>query len=306
MHKWLPNLVAKFWLPNLVLYQTDKNTSVHYGRNGLKFGTLLYPDYHSLKLTIYFALSGSLSLWCQIIHKLVLSWGGNKRNIHFFIRMSDLHAIPITNITHSAGYTVEMGVSAGVLTHITLVNNHTAYMHICLQGISCVCIKNYPPEIMQPSSSTCATIVSAENQNGATIIKATFFFCHYSILHENWCLLYWYKISRWYDEKLLSCCRVKICELTNKQGVSQCMAKEILVKNIPLAQENFLIMSPFFITRVASWGPDRRKWLFSEVRGGIWTPHLPVLIKISADKRPLNQLTVKNLFFSLFIKTFCL
>ena len=28
---------------------------------------------------------------------------------------------------------------------------------------------------MQPSSSTCATIVSAENQNGATIVKATFF-----------------------------------------------------------------------------------------------------------------------------------
>ena len=27
--------------------------SVHYGRNGLKFGTQLYPDYHSLKLTIF-------------------------------------------------------------------------------------------------------------------------------------------------------------------------------------------------------------------------------------------------------------
>ena len=27
--------------------------SVHYGRNGLKFCTLLYPDYHSLKLTIF-------------------------------------------------------------------------------------------------------------------------------------------------------------------------------------------------------------------------------------------------------------
>ena len=27
--------------------------SVLYGRNGLKFGTLLYPDYHSLKLTIF-------------------------------------------------------------------------------------------------------------------------------------------------------------------------------------------------------------------------------------------------------------
>ena len=52
-----------------------------------------------------------------------------------------------------------------------------------------------------------------------------------------------------------------------------------------------------FITRVASWGPDRRKWLFSEVRGGIWTPHSPVLINISADKRPVNQLTVKNFFF---------
>ena len=30
---------------------------------------------------LYFALSGSLSLWCQIIHKLVFSWGGNKWNI---------------------------------------------------------------------------------------------------------------------------------------------------------------------------------------------------------------------------------
>ena len=70
--------------------------------------------------------------------------------------------MPITNITHSACYTVEMGVSAWVLTRITLENNHTAYMHICLQGISCVCVKNYPPEIMQPSSSTRATIVSAE------------------------------------------------------------------------------------------------------------------------------------------------
>ena len=59
------------------------------------------------------------------------------------------------------------------------------------------------------------------------------------------------------------------------------------------------------ITRVASWGPDGRKCLFSEVRGGIWTPHSPVLIKISADRRPLNQLTVKKLFFSLIIKTFC-
>ena len=31
----------------------------------------------------------------------------------------------------------------------------------------------------------------------------------------------------------------------------------------------------------------------------------PVLIKISADNSPLNQLPVKSLFFSLIIKTFC-
>ena len=38
---------------------------------------------------------------------------------------------------------------------------------------------------MQPSSSTRATIVSAENQNGATIVMATFFFCHYYIVWES-------------------------------------------------------------------------------------------------------------------------
>ena len=48
----------------------------------------------------------------------------------------------------------------------------------------CVCQK-LPTEIMQPSSSTRATIVSAENQNGATVVKATFFFCHYYIVWES-------------------------------------------------------------------------------------------------------------------------
>ena len=28
MHKWLPNLVAKFWLPNLVLYQTAQSWNI--------------------------------------------------------------------------------------------------------------------------------------------------------------------------------------------------------------------------------------------------------------------------------------
>ena len=48
-----------------VIRAAVRSFGVHYGRNGLKFATLLYPDYHSLKSTLYFALSGSLSLWCQ-------------------------------------------------------------------------------------------------------------------------------------------------------------------------------------------------------------------------------------------------
>ena len=38
---------------------------------------------------------------------------------------------------------------------------------------------------MQPLSSMRATIVGAENQNGATIVKATFFFWHYYIIWES-------------------------------------------------------------------------------------------------------------------------
>ena len=112
--------------------------------------------------------------------------------------MSDLHAMPITNITHNALYTVELSESARDLTRITFDNNHTSYKHICLQGIGCVCVKNYPPEIMQPSSSTRATIVSAENQNGATIVKATFFLL--PLLHRigiKWCRRSTRTILKW-------------------------------------------------------------------------------------------------------------
>ena len=48
------------------------------------------------------------------------------------------------------------------------------------------CVKQITPKLMQPSSSARATIVSAENQNGVTIIMALllFFFCHYYIVWE--------------------------------------------------------------------------------------------------------------------------
>ena len=167
----------------------------------------------------------------------------------FCIRISDLHAIMhITNITHSACYTVEMyGVPKRTNPMIMDLHNCLwisiiqlwrsiiqlstiqlwrsiiqswisiimVYLWISIielwisvvelwisiirelwifrwvifllthsryQWIGCVWVKNYPPEIMQPSSSTRATIVSAENQNGATIVKATFLFCHYYIV----------------------------------------------------------------------------------------------------------------------------
>ena len=84
--------------------------------------------------------------------------------------------MPFTNITHNAcRYTVELGTSVKDLTRITLDNNQTVYMHINLQGIGFLYIKNYPPELMQQSSSTRATIVNAENQNNAAVVKAIFF-----------------------------------------------------------------------------------------------------------------------------------
>ena len=56
----------------------------------------------------------------------------------------------------------------------------------------------------------------------------------------------------------------------------------------------------FSITRALTAEIDR----FPRVSVGIWTPHSPMLIKISADNSSLNQLPVKNLFFSIIIKTF--
>ena len=75
---------------------------------------------------------------------------------------------------------------AGDLTGITLDNNHTAYRHICLQGALCVCVCQKLP------ARNNATIVinvcnhrHCWNQNGATIAKAKFFFCHYYIVWES-------------------------------------------------------------------------------------------------------------------------
>ena len=43
------SLLSNFWLVKRV----KLGGSVHYGSNGLKFGTLLYPAYHSLKSTMF-------------------------------------------------------------------------------------------------------------------------------------------------------------------------------------------------------------------------------------------------------------
>ena len=63
-------------------------------------------------------------------------------------------------------------------TYHTWQQSYSLYAYLSTVNRLCVgvCLKNYPPELMQPSSSTPATIVSAENQNGANI------FCHYYIV----------------------------------------------------------------------------------------------------------------------------
>ena len=57
--------------------------------------------------------------------------------------MSYYVLMTITNITHSACYTVEMGVSAVDLLRITFDNNHRAYMLAYLSAGDrlCVCRK---------------------------------------------------------------------------------------------------------------------------------------------------------------------
>ena len=78
----------------------------------------------------------SIILATQQQFKIVVS---DNLQISSELGMSDLHAIPITNITHSfCRDKVELGVSAKELTRITLGNNHAAYTHVCLQGIGCV------------------------------------------------------------------------------------------------------------------------------------------------------------------------
>ena len=70
-----------------------------------------------------------------------------------------------------------------IYTYHTWQQSYSLYA--CLSAGVRSCVKNYPPEMMQPSSSTSATIVSAKNQNDATIVKDKFFFCHYYIVWES-------------------------------------------------------------------------------------------------------------------------
>ena len=98
------------------------------------------------------------------------------------VRFPPVHITPLPTMR----VVIQSSVSAKYFTRITPDNNHTAYKHICLQGIGCVCIKNCPSKLMQPSSSSPATIVSAENQNDAPTIKAIFFICHYYIVWESY------------------------------------------------------------------------------------------------------------------------
>ena len=53
-HRWFETPSLSLWRHcNMGVVGVGGGGSVHYGRNGLKFGTLLYIDYHSLKLTTF-------------------------------------------------------------------------------------------------------------------------------------------------------------------------------------------------------------------------------------------------------------
>ena len=130
---------------------------------------------------LYLTFNSSLSLWRQIIHKSILSWEWNNRNIRTFFRMSGLHAMPtgITNIIHNAcRYTVDLGVSAKDLyTRHTWQQSYSLYAYLsagCYQKL----LVGYDATIFINGCN----IGSAENKNGATIVESIFFFRHYCSL----------------------------------------------------------------------------------------------------------------------------
>ena len=115
-----------------------------------------------------------------------MRWEWNNCNMHSFCEwVTFMLCLWPTLSTMLVIIKLRWCLSAKDLTRITLDNNHTACVHICPHGIGCVCIKNYPLELMQPSSSKRPTVISAENQNGATIVKAIFLLCHYYIVWET-------------------------------------------------------------------------------------------------------------------------
>ena len=116
--------------------------SVHYGRNGIKFDT-----HCSTLITIswnwlYFALSGSLSLWCQIIHKF---WVREEIDEIYVLYKNEWPACYAYYQYHPQCllYGRDGRKRRRSYTRITLDNNHTAYKHICLHAGDrlCVCQK---------------------------------------------------------------------------------------------------------------------------------------------------------------------
>ena len=100
--------------------------------------------------------------------------------------MSDLHAINAYCQYHPQYwlYSRDGRKRRSSYTYHIWQQSYSLYAYLSAGNQLCVCQKR-PAEIMQPSSTTRATIVSAENQNGATIVKATFFFCHYYIVWKS-------------------------------------------------------------------------------------------------------------------------
>ena len=72
MHKWLPNLVAKFWLPNLVLNQTAYKMANFHGVC-LKLGHIDSAEFYRY-WKVFFLLSQNLQVILRDSALLPLSW----------------------------------------------------------------------------------------------------------------------------------------------------------------------------------------------------------------------------------------
>ena len=135
MHKWLPNLVAKFWLPNLVLYQTVYCTWIYSWKcarniDGKKHSIL--HENHGPSFAIYL----QLICWCIWPRQNGRHFRDNTfksifltENIRISLKSLSLRGTPINNIPPLVQIMAWHWSGAKPLSKQMMVR---LLMHICL------------------------------------------------------------------------------------------------------------------------------------------------------------------------------